>query len=145
MRPTRIRDNTMKKITLLLLMVMAVVCGSCLKQKSSDIEKAIAKERKNLPISLDKGASMTDIQLEGNYIVYTLKCDESVLDIDALKAKKALVKESLITAFTESSQLRSFLRICRKAKKGVAFKYVGKKSGKVCTIRVSYKELSGKK
>ena len=126
-------------------MVFALV--SCQKQASSALDKALTEARKTLPKDLGNGMMLTTIEVEGDYIAYTTECNEKILDIDVLNSRKELVKKGIVESLTGSSksQMQFFLKICKIAKKGLAFKYVGKESGKVCQVEVPYDELSGAK
>ena len=98
-----------------------------------------------LPMDAGVGITITQVTLEGRYLVYTAVCDENLVDIEVLRLTRDDVKKNVEEYFVDSSAsdptLGNFMDLCITAHKGVAYKYVGDTSGEECWIRFSVSDL----
>lgn len=107
------------------------------------LQKMIDSHNLQYPMSLGEGIVIYKEALEGDYVVHYYNIDESVFDIDVMEQNKELVKEQMKTTLTNGSDptVVNFLKFCRKANKGVAYKLIGSNSGKSFQINIPISEL----
>lgn len=108
------------------------------------LREGVRQERADLPMDMGSGMKMTDIKIEPAYVTYIVKCDEDLLDIDLLNSNKAEVRRNMKQSLrsNDDAEIAHFLKLCKMAHKGMAYRYVGDTSGKVCRIEISYSELN---
>lgn len=95
-----------------------------------------------LPINAGSGVTITEIYLTDNNLVYVALCDENLVNIEALNQAKAQVKQGILSSATASSEARSIIELCIKAKRGMLYIYKGDTSGKTCRVQITTSELS---
>ncbi|MBR5169854.1 MAG: CD225/dispanin family protein [Muribaculaceae bacterium] len=109
------------------------------------LKSGIIEYKKELPIVIEEGVTIIDIELNESCLLYIAKCDESIVDIDEMNSVKSLIREQIRSSLIEESsnddELRQLLDNCKAAKRGIGYKYIGNRSGDVCTIMVSYTSL----
>lgn len=109
------------------------------------LESGINDYKRELPQVIEEGVTMIDIELNEACVLYIAECDESIIDIDALNSMKSTLREQIKSFLLEKSsndyELSELLENCKKAKRGIGYKYVGDHSGDVCTVMVSYTQL----
>lgn len=115
-------------------------------QETADqlLHDGISKLKSSLPIDGGNGVSITDINIQGSYVMYTAECDEDIISIDLLSQNKEKAKqgiENLIVNGTDKS-MAQFVKLCLKAHKGIGYIYVGDVSGDQCIVKIPYVELS---
>lgn len=94
------------------------------------------------PIQIDKGMTITGLTIDGWYVVYNVKINESLYSIEALAANLPEVKKNIVkTLSTEDPAIQTFLDACKQANKGIAYKYFGETSGKKCMVKIPVSEL----
>lgn len=94
------------------------------------------------PMQIADGMSITHVAIENDYVVYNVVCDEEIYSIDVFNANKSQVKEEILNSFYENDpSIALFVKFCREADKGIAYKYIGDDSGNTCTIKISVSEL----
>ena len=114
---------------------------------SDEAEQMLRSAIKNIALPMDAGVgiTITQVTLEGRYLVYTAVCDENLVDIEVLRLTRDDVKKNVEEYFVDSSAsdptLGNFMDLCITAHKGVAYKYVGDTSGEECWIRFSVSDL----
>ena len=88
------------------------------------------------------GMVNTKLVVEGNYLVYYYVCEEPKYDIDRMSQNIPLMKNAILAEINSDGYLISELRkACKEAGVGIAYYYVGKKSGKTAKILVPVKDL----
>ena len=106
---------------------------------------AIEYAKSSLPTKIDDGIIMTDMQLTSDCLLYVAECDEDIVDIDELNALKSEIKKQMKsdirTEVKSDPEYQDFIDECKNARKGIAYKYVGSKTGKSCTVKIPYTEL----
>ena len=107
------------------------------------LEDQVETANAQCPIIIADGMTTTHIAIEGDYVVYNVDVDESMYSIKTLDSNKAQVKKNMIQEFNGNSDptIKLFINFCKEANKGVAYKYIGNSSGKICMIKISYSEL----
>lgn len=107
------------------------------------LRETISSMQNGLPIDAGSGMQITEVYLSGDYITYTVMCDESVLSIDLLNQSHSLlknsVKSSLLSQTDEATQ--SLIDLCKQAGVGIKYVYTGSTSGKKCTVSIDADEL----
>ena len=96
----------------------------------------------NIQLPMDLGNNMTLDRMvrEKNYLVYYYSWTDDMVDLLNLSKDemKTEIKKSLKSDDPSFVMMKN---MCKDAGIGMAFCYVGRETGKKCTIRVSYKEL----
>lgn len=108
------------------------------------LETNIKLTNAQCPMSLGQGLVMTQVIREGDNVVYIYDADEDVVSIDALKTSEDMVLEMLRNELKNSSSdpsMAGFLKICRSAGVGIAYRYVGTKTGKSATFFIGADEI----
>lgn len=94
------------------------------------------------PMKVDQGMTITKLTIEGWYVVYNVEIDESLYSIEAIASSLTEVKENIVAELDKTDPaIQSFLEACKRANKGVAYKYIGKDSGKSCMVKIPASEL----
>ena len=106
---------------------------------------ALTYAKANLPEEVDEGIVITDVKLTDDCFLYIAECDEDIVDIDILNAVKGELQSEITKSLKEEmatdSDIQEFVRYCKKANKGIGYKYVGTKSGKSCTVKIPFSKL----
>lgn len=98
--------------------------------------------RLQTPQIVDDGLVMTDVTIDAKYYTYVYSCDEADYDINFMNGNIASVKEEILKGFSEdNSVMRSMFDLLKATNRGLAFKYVGSSSGKVCVVCLEPYEL----
>lgn len=95
-----------------------------------------------MPMVIDLGLTINKIYLDGDYVIYNCLTDENYYSIDDLREAIPVMKESIDELFDISDpSVALFISYCLNADKGIAYRYVGDQSGKVCFVPFTVKEL----
>ncbi|MBO7477255.1 MAG: hypothetical protein J6U04_04905 [Salinivirgaceae bacterium] len=141
-----------KFLGLMLIAAMAVVFTSCTDMQRLKMD--IKASNEDLPEDWGDGQTCTKIQLHGDYVEYIIQCDEidedgeeySVADLNDPEIKNGM-KEEIIESFKnhESKEdvdyYNDFMELVKPCRVGLEFRYIGKRTGGECTIRIEYWEL----
>lgn len=103
------------------------------------IEEDVRNSNRDCPFDVGNGITVTNIKIIGNYILYTLGCDENIVSIDIMNKIKMTTKKDLIESLREDN--RDFVELLKEGGIGVIYKYVGNTSGDVCTVKINASEL----
>ncbi|MGN0257066.1 MAG: hypothetical protein ACI4CA_01625 [Bacteroides sp.] len=95
-----------------------------------------------LPLDAGSGVTITEIYLTDNNLVYVALCDENLVNIEALNQAKSQVKQGILSSATATSDARSIIELCIKAKRGMLYIYKGDTSGETCRVQITTSELS---
>lgn len=81
--------------------------------------------------------------LNGHYYTYVYECDESEYDLDYWEEIKDEIKESIMEDVIDGndSMTKAMCDLLKKVHYGLAFKYVGSSSGKVCMVCIEPDEF----
>lgn len=116
---------------------MLVSCGTDALQKEVD---AIQKD---LPMDMGDGMTMTAVVLEGDYLVYTAEIDEDIMGeemMDFFIENSDMLKASMLEE-DDDPDIQELAKMCKERNKGIAYKFVGSKSGKNLTVKIESNEL----
>lgn len=101
--------------------------------------------KNNLPQELSKGLVISDVILSDKYFTYVYSCDESIYDIEILRANTNTIKKDNIQNVNYvQEQDRDFLIFVNRLKitnRGIAYKYVGTTTGKSVIVFIEPEEL----
>ena len=113
--------------------------ASCAESK---LKAAVEQANKEFPMTVEEGLSITGISLEGDYVVYDAKVDESLYSIDLLKESKAELKKSIIEELgSGDTDVKEMIKLCKEADKGIAYIYTGDQTDETCEVRIRPDEL----
>lgn len=105
------------------------------------LKRIILKARKELPVSIDKGMTLTDIEVNETYVIYRITCDEDLIDINLINKKEAKVNIIKMLKHNNSDDLQHFLNWCKQAEKGISYSYKGNQTGTSMTVHISPEDL----
>lgn len=96
-----------------------------------------------LPQKVDEGMTLTDVQLNDKYFTYVYQCDESIIDFPTLRQNSALVKFSILNEIINPMDpvMKAMRELLKSTNHGMAYKYVGAKTGQSYTIYIKADEL----
>jgi hypothetical protein len=111
-------------------------------EKDAALELIISSTSRQLPMDYGNGMVNTKLVREGNYLVYYYVCDESKYDIDVMNTRIPSMKAQIKGDLNADGFLLEHLRsACKEAGCGIAYYYVGKKSGKIAKVLIPVSEL----
>ena len=91
------------------------------------IKDIIAEIRKTVPLDWGNGLLCTDIKIEGEYVSYKIKTDETILTISLLKKVKNEgheMEDSIIEEFNNANgSLAIFIKHLKKSNMGIKYTY----------------------
>lgn len=107
------------------------------------LENAIKVTNDQTPMVVDEFTTMIGLSIVGDYATYEYELDESQISIHRLDDMKDGFKETLKSNLLNVNDLsiKAFVQLCKKANKGIAYKYIGKQSGNICVIEIDVTEL----
>ena len=106
------------------------------------LDLQIQQANAQMPMSEDEGLTCTKVAKKGKYVVYYFLCDEPSYDMKLMKKiQPTMYALALNEVNSNEASITQFRRICIEAKVGIAYYYIGKKSGKTVKIRIPVKEL----
>jgi TusA-related sulfurtransferase len=113
------------------------------------LNNMIATENLQYPSDVAMGMRAMRCYREGDFVVFEVECDESLMDMEALEMNLAQMKEGSFKALIENPsavvQLQSYID----NNVGLTYRYVGRDSGYIVDIEFTCDEiksaLSGKK
>lgn len=132
----------MKKLLLSLFSValMATMLVSC---GTDALQKEVDAIQKDLPMDMGDGMTMTAVVLEGDYLVYTAEIDEDIMGeemMDFFIENSDMLKASMLEE-DDDPDIQELAKMCKERNKGIAYKFVGSKSGKNLTVKIESNEL----
>ena len=109
------------------------------KQLDFQIEAA----NKQLPTDEGEGLICTKVVRKGKYVVYYFSCDEATVDMNLMKKLRPTMHAMSLASLNsdEDVSISQFRRSCKRANVGVAYYYIGNKSGKTVKVLIPAKEL----
>ena len=102
-------------------------------------------EAANTQLPTDEGECLicTKVVRKGKYVVYYFSCDEASLDMKLLKKLRPTMHAMSLASLNsdEDVSISQFRRSCKRANVGIAYYYIGSKSGKTVKVLIPAKEL----
>ncbi|MDE6272588.1 MAG: hypothetical protein K2M31_06235 [Muribaculaceae bacterium] len=106
------------------------------------LQSGIRQANQEFPQKIEEGLIVTEMSMEGDFVVYEVEVDEDVYDIDNLSSNRKNMRAPMLEFLNSSDpQIILLKNMCIKAEKGIAYKYVGDTTGKSFYIRFSCDEL----
>lgn len=94
------------------------------------------------PLEALPGHIVERARLDGNFIVYDISVDENRFNIKRSKENAEKMMDTTKSRLDPSNPLiKMFLAICRQARVGLAYRYVGNNTGESFVIEIPYSEL----
>lgn len=126
-------------------LLSALVMTSC--GPEYKLEFAIGAASADCPIYLGDGITMTDIDSEGNNVVYTCIVDES--DSETLVSDmnnhvvRSVAKESILSSLVNNPNpdMNEFINLVKEAKYNIVYRYIGSLSNEKVDIVIYPHEL----
>lgn len=107
------------------------------------LENAILLTNEQAPMTVDAATTMTELVIEGDFATYHYMIDEKQVPIHKISDMRDQMKENLRSTIKNNPDpaLKDFINLCKKANKGIAYRYEGMQSGNTCTIEFTTDEL----
>lgn len=103
--------------------------------------------RSSLPLEMMEGLIITDVRLQGSYILYTVECDDdtfSVYDlVDYSDEMRNNVFAYLSTMAYNDDDFAIFLAALVEKRMGICYRYVSDISGDYFDVKIKSSELAG--
>lgn len=137
----------MKKIAVALILATSLAVfsscgGNSGKKNLAIIETVLEATKGHTPMTVATGMVMTDVRLEDGYFTYYYECEEPLYDMDKLQNNSELAKKDVKAALAlQHDSMVLLLSQLKAAGMGIAYKYIGTTSGKVCIVHVECEEF----
>lgn len=106
------------------------------------IDGEVQMTNATLPLQIEEGLTLTQLVIEGDFVVHCVTVDEEVINFDELEKLKDDLHDTLAEWLASDDEgMEDFLNIYRNAKKGIAYRYTGGTSGKTFMIKIPYYEI----
>lgn len=111
-------------------------------EPASALDALLKNANMQLPREDAQGMITEKIVVEGDYVVSMIKVDEEIYSIADLNAGKELTKEILKETLKGMGPVVDHeMKVYKNAGKGIAYKYIGNKSGEVYLIEIAASDL----
>lgn len=137
--------NLFKKLFFISAVMGALVLASC--SSGSKVEIAVGAASADCPMDLGEGLTITDIDTEGNNVVYNCVVDESdgetsVADFDDPIVRSAM-KEAMMEFLLDDSDpdMKEFIDLVKDANYNIVYRFVGSHSNAKVDVVVYAHEL----
>jgi len=98
------------------------------------LQEAIDEENRNYPQKLSECLVMKETYLDGEYVMYLIECDEDLLDMGWMNNPKSETKNNMRHQLKSAPEIKQFINICKKAHKGIGYKYQGDTICETCAV-----------
>lgn len=104
----------------------------------------LSMENERCPQEIEEGMVMTRAVQEGVYSVYHVEVNEDVYDMDVIKSPDVALamKLGMKETFTDPS-IKQNLHVLNALNKGLIYRFVGSKTGKMMEVKFTSQELKG--
>lgn len=118
--------------------------NSSAKDNAEEMLQTQVKLTKNqMPLTIEKGLTITDINIKGLYVVYDVEVDEDLYSVETMSENADDIKASMMENLkTDDVSMRTFVKACKTANRGIAYCYIGNNSGEKCLIKIKADELN---
>lgn len=132
--------SSLKKSFLGICMIAAasaLMFASC-QNNDQKLLDALDEVNSTLPNEIVDGMSLESVSVEdGAWVTYTVLVNDELYDIFEMENQKGVTKSELIKDLKNGDpDVKSFLRLCKKLKLGIAYKYVGAYSMHTFTVYI---------
>lgn len=132
-------------VLLMLVSILSIQGFSSCTSKEARLEKAVSQLNARLPMKLSKEFTMQKIALDGNALVYEIKCNEHFIDMDLIEQNKDELKQNslaqLKSELKSNKDFASLLDYCKEKDINVVYRYKGSSSKKAVDIVISPSEI----
>lgn len=108
-----------------------------------ELAQIIREGQSELPMDMGSGMTMTGMDFDGNYIIYTIELDEYTYDMDDFKSNRREIKQNIIQTINngdESTQL--LIDICKLYNVSMKYIYVGDITGESLEIPIYLSDMN---
>ena len=113
---------------------------SALVSPEKNLEMQVAIANRECPQAIEEGMVATRVFLDEDYVVYEYEMDEEIYDMDIMESNRSEMMESLRDTEGDAEVIE-FQSDCKKAGKGLSYRYVGNTSGKMVRFDIPASEL----
>ena len=132
----------LRKYIIVLFLSAFMLHTETISSQRSDLETLVKFLNTQMPMSMGMVGDMTGINIDKDYLEFTATVDESIINIEALKANPELFKENLRQLFlNRDGNMDILMGELIPANLGLKLTYTGKSSGKKVSTMMSAKEL----
>lgn len=110
-------------------------------QANQELRDYVSLLNSSCPLVNDMGY-IKSYTLSGTDVIITQICDEDIISLDKLNSNRKLLKENLLTFYSNSSDLKHFVETLACNNASLTTKYVGESTGKQCSVKISQKEIA---
>lgn len=120
--------------------------AQCLNSDSSPeaaLQNIMEGIRMQMPIQLSEGMVNSAIEMDEEYLSYSIQCNEDLVDINDVQANEEEAKaamQELIATSTDPTFVK-MIELLRTTHRGLAYHYIGTTSGKESVISITPDEL----
>ena len=94
-----------------------------------------------LPALIEEGMLMHAVVLEGDFVIYDIAVDEELYSISQFNEAKKEIQNEMKKMLYQDQAVLMYVDACQKAGKGIAYRYTGTTTGKVCLIEIPASEF----
>ncbi len=107
------------------------------------VKAQVENAKLQCPYEWDEGMTVTNVEISGDYVVYTIKFSEKEYTIKEIRDNADILKDMQLEYYHDESNSvgRYEAKMLRDARVGVCCNYTGSQSGKVCKVVIEYNEL----
>ena len=113
---------------------------SALITPEKNLEMQVAIADREFPQTVEEGMVVTRVYLDEDYVVYEYEMDEEIYDMDLMESNRSEMMASLRDTEGDADVIE-FQSDCKKAGKGLSYRYVGNSSGKMVRFDIPASEL----
>lgn len=106
-----------------------------------ELDNIISMEGSVCPYEMDEGLIMNRVYVDGDDAVYECLADETLYDIDQMRANNYALKESIRQGFNSDPTMANAANIFAKNNKNLVFRYKGDRTGKTVDVVYTAEEL----
>ena len=105
------------------------------------LERMLQVNNLSCPLDIGNGLKLISASIEGDYVLYNVSNDESLMSVQTIAANEQLMHDISLESLKNDVASTQLLYLCKKAGKGIAYNYHGLKSGKSHIIYIQPSEL----
>lgn len=96
----------------------------------------------SLPMEIAEGMVLVSSEVEGKYLVMTIKMEEPMYDMNILSSNKAIMKSELMEGVRNpDADMAATLDLCKVSHTGLLYRYIGETSGKKVEVAVTAQDI----
>lgn len=113
------------------------------KSYKTQLQAEIIEMNKALPIETQAGITASKYSYDGKNVVLKMTCDENMISIDLFNQRKEQIHDALVVNYRNDDDVSatSLFVLLTKNNAGFEVRYVGKTSGKFCSVILTPQEV----